>query len=97
VYGNAGVMEQGFYFKVGGDFFGMYHTSEGPKLFFNKDKYKLRDNCWDVELVIGQKNNLFAFYWKGEMKISFRCSKHQDFILSLFNLLQQKSSRQQLA
>lgn len=92
MYGQTGMAEQGFYFKVGGDFFGMYHTSEGPKLFFNRDKYKLSDNCWDVELVIGQKNSLFTFYWKGEVKISFRCSRLNDSILTLFNLLQDKTS-----
>ncbi|WP_246067164.1 hypothetical protein [Paenibacillus koleovorans] len=90
----TGGADQGFYFKVGSDFFGMYHSSEGPKLFFNRDKYNLSDNCWDVELVIGPENTLFTFYWQGEVKISFRCAKQHESILALFQLLQEKPHRQ---
>lgn len=91
--GHANGTAQGFYFKIGNDFFGMYHTSEGPTLFFNRDKYRLSEDCWDVELVIGQKNNLFIFYWRGEVKISFRYSKHQESILTLYELLQHKNRK----
>ncbi|MFK7695206.1 hypothetical protein [Paenibacillus sp. HJGM_3] len=92
--GTSFAAEQGFYFKVGGDFFGMYQTSEGPKLFFNRDKYKLSDNCWDVELVIGRDNSLFTFYWKGEVKISFRCPGHYAKFLTWFHLLLGKTNPQ---
>ncbi|PYI56211.1 hypothetical protein [Paenibacillus flagellatus] len=81
--------ERGFYLKMGNDFFGMYHSSEGPKLFFNRDKYRLTQSQWDVELVIGRKNNLFIFYWQGEVKISFRFSKQQESVIQLYRLLQE--------
>ncbi|RKN84850.1 hypothetical protein [Paenibacillus ginsengarvi] len=85
-------MERGFYVKLGDDFFGMYESKTGPKLFFNRDKYRLTDSKWDVELVIGRKNNLFIFYWQGEMKISFRFCKHQDSVIQLYRLLQEHVS-----
>jgi hypothetical protein len=84
--------EHGFYLKLCDDFFGMYYSPEGPKLFFNRDKYRLTDSRWDVELVIGRKNNLFIFYWQGEVKISFRFSKNQDSIIQLYRLLQEHVS-----
>jgi hypothetical protein len=84
--------EQGFYFKIGNDFVGLYYSSEGPKLFFNRDKYRLAKAVWDVELVIGRKNNLFIFYWQGEVKISFRFSKNQDSVIQLYRLLQEHAS-----
>lgn len=86
------LQENGFYVKLGDDFFGMYDSSEGPKLFFNRDKYRLYDSIWDVELVIGRKNNLFIFYWQGELKISFRFDKDQDSVLQLYRLLQEHVS-----
>ncbi|GAA3401297.1 hypothetical protein ACFFNY_14340 [Paenibacillus hodogayensis] len=84
--------ERGFYLKLGDDFFGMYETPDGPKLFFNKDKYRLTDSKWEVELVIGRKNNLFIFYWQGETKISFRFNKNQDSVIQLYRLLQERVS-----
>ena len=81
--------EQGFYFKIGNDFFGMYHTAEGPKLFFNRDKYRLTNASWDVELVIGRKMNWFIFYWQGEMKISFRFQKDEEAVIKLYRLLEE--------
>lgn len=81
--------ERGFYLKLGDDFFGMYDSSTGPKLFFNRDKYRLTESKWDAELVIGRKNNLFIFYWQGEVKISFRFSKNQESVIQLYRLLQE--------
>ncbi|MDF2662117.1 MAG: hypothetical protein K0Q94_4908 [Paenibacillus sp.] len=81
--------EQGYYLKMGNDFVGMYRSKEGPKLFFNRDKYRLNDSKWDVELVVGRHNNLFIFYWQGERKISFRFSKNLDRVIQLYRLLQE--------
>lgn len=87
--GELASTERGFYLKLGEDFFGMYESAEGPKLFFNRDKYRLTDSRWDIELVIGRKNNLFIFYWQGETKISFRFCKNQESIIRLYGLLQE--------
>ncbi|MDF2723367.1 MAG: hypothetical protein K0Q59_3042 [Paenibacillus sp.] len=81
--------ENGLYLKLGEDLFGVYETKEGPKLVFNRDQYELANSIWDVELVIGRKNNLFIFYWQGELKISLRFDKNQDLVIQLYRMLQE--------
>ena len=85
----SGIGRKGLYVKVGDDFLGIYDTADGPKLFYNRDKYLLTEGDWDVELMIGKESNLFIFYWKGEVKISLRHNKHQEPILRLYRMLQE--------
>ncbi len=69
-------MNSGCYFKIEDNWIGIFQSKDGPKLFFNKEIYPLSLDCWDAEWVLGKKNQLFAFYWNGESKISLRLSNH---------------------
>lgn len=85
--------KNGFYCKIGTDFVGVYPSTQGMKLFYNRDVYHLNESCWDVEIVIGKKESLFIFYWMGDVKISFRFAKHLDFFLWLHQLVSNRMSR----
>lgn len=85
---------EGKYIKIGSDVFGLLSTAEGPILFFNQDRYSLHEHCWDVELVIGPRTHLFIFYWKGEVKISFRYNRRHDFFLWLHGQLSRELQAQ---
>lgn len=75
------------------DWVGVYPSEEGPTLFYNREVYPLTNNLWDVEMIIGKERNLFIFYWKGEMKISFRYDRNSNFFVWLYDLLTFKVSK----
>lgn len=81
------VKMKAFYCKFGNDKLGVYPSVEGPKLCFNQDVYPLNESCWDMELLIGKDTNAFNFYWKGEIKISFKAPANPDFFLKLYRYL----------
>lgn len=78
---------EGYFVQVNSDVVGVIPSNEGPRLFFNRESYALTSNYWDAELMLGKESGIFTFYWMGEVKISFKCEKHRDFFLWLFNLL----------
>ncbi|SDC20450.1 hypothetical protein SAMN02799630_00791 [Paenibacillus sp. UNCCL117] len=79
--------KQGFYTKIGGNFIGVFLSSEGPKLFVNKEIYELTSPHWDVEMIRGRSRQMLTFYWKGEVKLSVQCEAEQDLFLPLFDYL----------
>lgn len=85
--------QEGCYCKIGDDFVGVFESKEGPKLFFNREIYKLSEDCWDVEIVVGKKQQLFTFYWKGEAIRSLRFSGHAGDVLKLYHMLPHRGGR----
>ncbi len=88
-----GAEKQGYFVKIGSDVIGAVHSPEGLQLVYNGNVYPLYGNCWDVELLLGQKNNLFTFYWNGEMKVSVSYGQDHDLFLELYNVLYGKQNR----
>ncbi|SFL26355.1 hypothetical protein SAMN03159341_104315 [Paenibacillus sp. 1_12] len=87
----------GFYTKVGTDMIGIYLSSEGPKMFINRETFDLQNPCWDVEMVMGKTNHLISFYWCGEVKLSVRCELENELFVSLYHYLGCRTNEQRLA
>lgn len=83
--GRSIMTKQGFYTKVGNDFVGVFLSSEGPKMFINREVYELASSCWDVEMVKGRSRQVITFYWRGEVKLSVRCEADNEVFMSLFD------------
>ncbi|WP_281885999.1 hypothetical protein [Paenibacillus sp. YYML68] len=44
----------GYYTKLGNDFFGVYLSEDGPRLFMNDQVYDLTSSDWDIEMIHGR-------------------------------------------
>jgi hypothetical protein len=89
--------KEGFYLKVGKDIVGIYLSSEGPKMFINREVYELHNPCWDVEMVMGKSNHLITFYWRGEVKLSVRFDSENELFLNLYHYLSCRTDEKRLA
>lgn len=89
--------KQGFFTKLGGNLIGVYLSNEGPKMFINQEVFELHNPCWDVEMVMGKNSHLLTFYWRGEVKFSFRCDFVNDLFLSLYDYLSCRLEARRLA
>jgi hypothetical protein len=95
--GTQMIAREGFYTKVGSDFMGVYLSTEGPRLFINREVFDLQNPCWDVEMVIGKSTHMVTFYWHGEVKLSLRCGNENDMFMSLYHYLSCRSEEKRLA
>ncbi|NHN31311.1 hypothetical protein [Paenibacillus agricola] len=91
------MMKKGFYSKVGTDMIGIYLSSDGPKMFINREVFELKTPCWDVEMVMGKSGILITFYWRGEVKLSIRCEPDNELFVSLYHYLSCRTSERRFA
>ncbi|TVY06675.1 hypothetical protein [Paenibacillus cremeus] len=85
--GRSMMTRKGFYTKVGQDFVGVYSSSEGPKMFINREVYELMSPWWDVEMVAGRNQHIINFYWRGEVKLSVKCQADNNVFMTLYDYL----------
>ncbi|HEX7057290.1 MAG TPA: hypothetical protein VF260_08880 [Bacilli bacterium] len=84
----AKAQDNGCDFDIGGNRIGLYETPDGPKLLFNRLTFPLAESMWDAELVMGEKNNLFIFYWEGQVRVALRFSAMPEQFVGMVRRLQ---------
>lgn len=89
--------QEGLYTKVGDDLVGVVLDGVSPRMFINQEVFELGTPCWDVEMVVGRRNQIINFYWCGEVKLSVRCAADNEFFLPLYDYLNRRLETARLA